>query len=179
MMAWPREAWAERTRWGLNNENTGCYQSFLYVLPLPQGTGGSTDAGARGHSQHALCGSRGRFAGHGSALHRHGDRPPQHQSIQGYEAAETYQKLLDEIQPELVITYSIKPNIYMGSACKAKGIPYVINVQGLGTAFEKPVLSSVVSVMYRSALRNAKAVFFETRRTHSSSYIKTSSLPSR
>lgn len=73
----------------------------------------------------------------------------------------TYQKLLDEIQPELVITYSIKPNIYMGSACKAKGIPYVINVQGLGTAFEKPVLSSVVSVMYRSALRNAKAVFFE------------------
>lgn len=73
----------------------------------------------------------------------------------------TYQKLLDEIQPELVITYSIKPNIYMGSACKAKGIPYVINVQGLGTAFEKPVLSSVVSVMYRSALRNAKVVFFE------------------
>lgn len=73
----------------------------------------------------------------------------------------TYQKLLDEIQPELVITYSIKPNIYMGSACKAKDIPYVINVQGLGTAFEKPVLSSVVSVMYRSALRNAKAVFFE------------------
>lgn len=73
----------------------------------------------------------------------------------------TYQKLLDEIQPELVITYSIKPNIYMGSACKAKDIPYVINVQGLGTSFEKPVLSSVVSVMYRSALRNAKAVFFE------------------
>ena len=73
----------------------------------------------------------------------------------------TYRKMLDEIQPDLVITYSIKPNIYMGSACKAKGIPYVTNVQGLGTAFEKPVLSSVVSVMYRSALRKAKTVFFE------------------
>lgn len=73
----------------------------------------------------------------------------------------TYRKMLDEIQPDLVITYSIKPNIYMGSACKAKGIPYVTNVQGLGTAFEKPVLSNVVSVMYRSALRNAKTVFFE------------------
>ena len=73
----------------------------------------------------------------------------------------TYRKMLDEIQPDLVITYSIKPNVYMGSACKAKGIPYVTNVQGLGTAFEKPVLSSVVSVMYRSALRKARTVFFE------------------
>lgn len=73
----------------------------------------------------------------------------------------TYRKMLDEIQPDLVITYSIKPNIYMGSACKAKGISYVTNVQGLGTAFEKPVLSNVVSVMYRSALRKAKTVFFE------------------
>lgn len=72
-----------------------------------------------------------------------------------------YRKMLDEIQPDLVITYSIKPNIYMGSACKAKGIPYVTNVQGLGTAFEKPVLSNVVSVMYRSALRKAGTVFFE------------------
>ena len=32
----------------------------------------------------------------------------------------TYRKMLDEIQPDLVITYSIKPNIYMGSACKAR-----------------------------------------------------------
>lgn len=72
-----------------------------------------------------------------------------------------YRKMLDEIQSDLVITYSIKPNIYMGSACKAKGIPYVTNVQGLGTAFEKPVLSSVVPVMYRSALRKARTVFFE------------------
>ena len=73
----------------------------------------------------------------------------------------TYRKMLDEIQPDLVITYSIKPNIYMGSACKRAGIPYCTNVQGLGTAFEKPVLSSVVSVMYRSALKKARTVFFE------------------
>lgn len=73
----------------------------------------------------------------------------------------TYHKMLDEIQPDLVITYSIKPNIYMGSACKNAGIPYCTNVQGLGTAFEKPLLSSVVSVMYHSALRKARTVFFE------------------
>lgn len=72
-----------------------------------------------------------------------------------------YRRILAEVKPELVITYSIKPNVYLGGLCKKRHIPYVTNVQGLGTAFEKPVLSSVVSVMYRSALRKAKTVFFE------------------
>lgn len=73
----------------------------------------------------------------------------------------TYRQMLAEFQPDMVITYSIKPNIYMGTACKGSGIPYVTNVQGLGTAFEKSILSSVVSVMYHSALSKAKTVFFE------------------
>ena len=73
----------------------------------------------------------------------------------------TYRRMLDQIRPDLVMTYSIKPNIYMGTACKAKGIPYAANVQGLGTAFERPVLSDLVSVMYRGALGKAKTVFFE------------------
>ena len=73
----------------------------------------------------------------------------------------TYSRMLDDVEPDIVITYSVKPNIYMGTACRNKGILYFANVQGLGTAFEKPLLSSVVSVMYRSALRKANTVFFE------------------
>ena len=75
--------------------------------------------------------------------------------------AKAYRAMLDEIAPDIVITYSIKPNIYMGGACKARGIPYFTNVQGLGTAFEKPLLSSVVTAMYRGALQKARTVFFE------------------
>lgn len=73
----------------------------------------------------------------------------------------TYQNMVAEVQPDLVITYSIKPNIYLGSVCKARGIPYFANVQGMGTAFEKPVLAAIASVLYRGALRKAKGVFFE------------------
>ncbi len=73
----------------------------------------------------------------------------------------TYRKMLEDIQPDLVITYSIKPNIYMGFACRMLGISYCANVQGLGTAFERPMLSELVSVMYRSALKRAGRVFFE------------------
>lgn len=72
-----------------------------------------------------------------------------------------YCALLRKEQPDLVITYSIKPNIYGGYACRRMGIPYCVNVQGLGTAFQKPALSRLVTWLYRMALKNAKVVFFE------------------
>jgi len=73
----------------------------------------------------------------------------------------TYRRLLKDEKPDIVITYSIKPNIYGGYACRKAGIPYCVNVQGLGTAFQKKGLAALVSVMYREALKGAKVVFFE------------------
>lgn len=75
----------------------------------------------------------------------------------------TYRRLLRAERPELVITYSIKPNLYLGLCCRWMGIPYAVNVQGLGTAFETPVLACVVSVLYRLALKRARTVFFENQ----------------
>ena len=75
----------------------------------------------------------------------------------------TYRKLLKELKPDLVITYSIKPNIYGGLACRLAGIPYCANVQGLGTAFQKKGLAQFVTVLYRLALGKANTVFFENQ----------------
>lgn len=72
-----------------------------------------------------------------------------------------YRKLLKTEKPDMVITYSIKPNIYAGFACSLMNIPYCVNVQGLGTAFQKEPIASVVTAMYRVAVRKAKTVFFE------------------
>ena len=74
-----------------------------------------------------------------------------------------YRKLLKAEKPDMVITYSIKPNIYGGWACQMAGIPYCSNVQGLGTAFQKPGLAQMVTVMYKTALWKAKTVFFENQ----------------
>ena len=73
----------------------------------------------------------------------------------------TYRKLLKVEQPDMVITYSIKPNIYGGIACRMAGIPYCANVQGLGTAFQRKGLAQFVTVLYKLALSKAKTVFFE------------------
>ena len=72
-----------------------------------------------------------------------------------------YRKLLQAERPDLVITYSIKPNIYAGLMCGMLGIPYCANVQGLGTAFQRKGLAEFVTALYRAALRKAKVVFFE------------------
>ena len=72
-----------------------------------------------------------------------------------------YRKLLKDERPDMVITYSIKPNVYAGYLCRCMGIPYCVNVQGLGTAFQKSGLAQLVTVMYRTALKRARVVFFE------------------
>ena len=74
-----------------------------------------------------------------------------------------YRRLLREEKPDVVITYSIKPNIYAGYACRQARIPYFVNVQGLGSIFQHEFSARLASVLYRGAIRDAKAVFFENR----------------
>ncbi len=72
-----------------------------------------------------------------------------------------YWKLLREEKPDLVVTYSIKPNVYAGLVCRMLGIPYCTNVQGVGTAFQKRYTASLATFLYRIALKKARVVFFE------------------
>ena len=74
-----------------------------------------------------------------------------------------YHKLLREEKPDLVITYSIKPNIYAGYACRLLHIPYFVNVQGLGSIFQRESTAKIASLLYRMAVKEAQAVFFENQ----------------
>ena len=73
-----------------------------------------------------------------------------------------YFKILQNEKPDLVITYTIKPNVYGGFVCRMKRIPYAVNVTGLGTAFQKQgMLRKLVVFLYKIGLKKAKVVFFE------------------
>ena len=45
--------------------------------------------------------------------------------------------------------------------CEKLNIPFYANVQGLGTAFQKPGLAQFVTVLYKTAFKKVKTVFFE------------------
>ena len=89
---------------------------------------------------------------------------------------ETYKRLLKDEKPDLVISYSIKPNLYMGLLCRCLCIPYAANVQGLGTAFQNPRMAAFISAFYRIALRGAKTVFFENE-ANASLFVERGILP--
>ena len=73
-----------------------------------------------------------------------------------------YKKTIKKFKPDMVLTYTIKPNIYGGLACRNLKVPYVVNITGLGTAFQKDgMLKKLVVTMYKTALKKAKVVFFE------------------
>lgn len=75
-----------------------------------------------------------------------------------------YFDLMKTIRPDLVVTYSIKPNLYGGVAAQLLHIPYCTVVQGLGTAFERPAMAKAASALYSLACRKAGCVFFENER---------------
>ena len=73
-----------------------------------------------------------------------------------------YIRLIRMIKPNMVFTYTIKPNIYGGMACRLTHTNYATNITGLGTAIQGGgILSKVLIRMYRIALNKAKAVFYQ------------------
>ncbi|MCR5196315.1 MAG: glycosyltransferase family 4 protein [Pseudobutyrivibrio sp.] len=82
--------------------------------------------------------------------------------LKDYSLYKQYKSIIRELHPDMVITYTIKPNIYGGLACKKMHISYVENITGLGTAFQKDgLLKTFVVTLYKMALKKAKVVFFE------------------
>lgn len=75
-----------------------------------------------------------------------------------------YKKTLKEVKPDVVLTYTIKPNVYGGLVCGRMKIPYLVNVTGLGTTIENGGLLAIISIMlYRIGLKKAECVFFQNK----------------
>lgn len=73
-----------------------------------------------------------------------------------------YKKVLKELRPDVVLTYTIKPNVYAGYACGRLKIPFIANITGLGTAVEnKGPLQGVFIKLLKIGLKKASMVFFQ------------------
>ncbi|PES69089.1 glycosyltransferase family 1 protein [Bacillus cereus] len=73
-----------------------------------------------------------------------------------------YIKVLINIKPDMILTYTIKPNIYGGIVSRFMKTPYAINITGLGTAFQNEgLLKKLIVTLYKLSCKKAKVVFFE------------------
>ena len=75
-----------------------------------------------------------------------------------------YKKMMKEVNPDIVLSYTIKPNIYGGIAARKLGVPQLANITGLGTSIEDGGLSSkLILNLYKFGLKEAKVVFFQNQ----------------
>ena len=75
-----------------------------------------------------------------------------------------YKKLLKQERPDLVLTYTIKPNVYGGYACGRLKIPYISTITGLGSAFEwNGLKKKLIVMMYKAGLKRCSCVFFQNK----------------
>lgn len=74
----------------------------------------------------------------------------------------TYRKILKELKPDVVLTYTIKPNIYGGIACRMAKIPYLSNITGLGSAIHNGgMVQKLLMLLYRLSASKASCLFFQ------------------
>jgi len=73
-----------------------------------------------------------------------------------------YVKTIKKVHPDIVLTYTIKPNVYGGIVCACNEVPYIANITGLGTTIENGgLLAFIAKFLYRIGLKKAKCVFFQ------------------
>lgn len=76
----------------------------------------------------------------------------------------SYFHIVKEIKPDLIITYTIKPNVYGGIVARITKTKYAANITGLGSALEnKGIVQKIALSLNRHALKKAKVVFFENQ----------------
>lgn len=71
-----------------------------------------------------------------------------------------YYKILKKVKPSLVLTYTLKPNLYGSIACQIMKVPHINNITGLGSAFIKDSWGrKILLSIYKIALRKSTHVF--------------------
>lgn len=71
-------------------------------------------------------------------------------------------KIYKRIQPDIILHYTVKPNLYGGIAAGFLGIPSVAVVTGLGYAFiHGGLIKSVTKYLYRFSSRFHRKIIFE------------------
>lgn len=75
-----------------------------------------------------------------------------------------YCSIIRKVKPDLVMTFTIKPNIYGGIAAQLTKTEYISNVTGLGSSIRSDSkLKGIVSRLYKIGVKGARYINFENQ----------------
>ena len=72
-----------------------------------------------------------------------------------------YKKMIPQVNPDIIFSYTIKPNIYGTLASNGK-YRHVCNITGTGATFlKRSIVSAICELLYRVSVKNCYKVFFQ------------------
>lgn len=90
-------------------------------------------------------------------MERRGTNP-----IKDFALIKQYYDIVSRVKPDIVLAYTVKPDVYGGIVCALKKIPFIPNITGLGKGLdEKGIVQKFTIGLYKRAVRKAKCVFFQ------------------
>lgn len=73
-----------------------------------------------------------------------------------------YRKLFKKHRPDVVLTYTAKPNVYGSLAARMLKIPYICNVTGFGSVLNKSgIMQKFIMWLFKFAYKKAACVMFQ------------------
>lgn len=73
-----------------------------------------------------------------------------------------YYSIIKRVDPDVVLAYTVKPDVYGGIVCAITKTPFIPNITGLGKGLdEKGIVQKLTIELYKKAVKKAKCVFFQ------------------
>lgn len=89
-------------------------------------------------------------------LDRRGTNP-----ITDFKLLSAYKRIIKTVKPDIVFTYTLKPNLYGGIACRLNKVKVLHTVTGLGTVFVRNVkYKNLIVFLNRIAFKNSHMIAF-------------------
>lgn len=90
-------------------------------------------------------------------IYRHGKNPFQDVKLLFF-----YNSIMKKYKPDVILSYTIKPNIYGSIISKFHNVQFIANITGLGNAVEgKSFLQHFLLKLYKFSFSNIQTVFFQ------------------
>lgn len=73
-----------------------------------------------------------------------------------------YMSVLKKYRPDVVLTYTVKPNVYCGIASHFLKIPVISNVTGFGSVLQKSgIIRKFIMTLFKISFRRSECVMFQ------------------
>lgn len=84
--------------------------------------------------------------------------------LKDFKLIKNYKKIIYNYKPDVVLTYTIKPNIYGGIAAKKFKVPYIVNITGLGAGIHRNnFTSNIIKILYKKGVKGASEIFLQNK----------------